>query len=105
MMKKMSPALFSFLLVLLLAPTTGASNQQVTGSIVSIEDESLVINTKDGEKMTFQITEETEIPSDLKKETQVTVSYHAGDDGELVADQVTPVSTQTAPSGFLLNRH
>lgn len=86
-------------LVLVLAPVVWAQTQPTTehakveaisGEVISMSSESLVIRTEDDRRLTFVVGEDTELPEPLVPGSAVRVEYEIQEDGTLHAVNVVP---------------
>lgn len=84
-------------LTLLVSGVVVVAEDGVTGPVMSLSEDAIVIETGSGSSATFVITEETSIAEGVEKGARVMVQYHKDDAGKLVADRVT-VPAQTQPS-------
>jgi hypothetical protein len=65
---------------------TAVASTELTGTVVSINDDTLVISTSEGEK-TFKVSSLTTKPADLAVGSSVTVTY-SDEAGEMVASNI-----------------
>ncbi|MGD8374985.1 MAG: hypothetical protein PVF68_02490 [Acidobacteriota bacterium] len=84
-------------LTLLLGSLVVVAEDGVTGPVMSLTEDAIVIETGSGSSATFVITDETSVEEGVEKGARVMVQYHKDDAGKLVADRVT-VPAQTQPS-------
>ncbi len=83
-------------------PTVPPKQQQLSGSVVSCDENELVVRSKKGKETKLTITIETQFgpkgaiknAADFKPGNHVQVTYVKGDDGKLVAKQVVPIVTR-----------
>ena len=96
--------IFTLAVVLALAPTGSEGYQpqnpyvpnlqnppSVTGTVVSMTDHSMTVNSDDGEKITFEVDSRSVMPTRLEEGQRVRVEFHLMDNGLYLTKRVVPM--------------
>ena len=66
----------------------------ITGTVVSSTQHALVLNSSDGDQVTFDMDSRTMVPQDMTEGRMMRVEFNTMDSGHFLAKRVTPIYSE-----------
>jgi LPXTG-motif cell wall-anchored protein len=63
----------------------------ITGSVASVNEHSVTVNTDGGENMLFEVDSRSMVPTELPAGTRVRIEFHLMESGKYHAARITPI--------------